>query len=504
MNTNVEGATEPPESAALRLLSGTSSPPRETVFYGRQWELDRLGRALTRIRHGGSAGVVVVGEAGSGKSRLVAEALSRSPLEGVTILSGHAYEFEAERPFGVLIDAIDIRDTADPERAAIARLIARGSQRRRAETRHEIPMAIDALVDRLSASGPIGLVLEDLQWADPLTAITIGRLLETLRGRRAFVVMTMRSLPVNIALEEVLANARNEVDRIELEPLGEWQVTTLVTSLVGRPPGPRLAALAAAAGGNPGLLVALVLALKRDGALTLARGVAETDATLPPQSMRHAVLARLNRLPDGCRDLLTVAAVIGRPFGIRTLAAAVGRRAHELLTDLRCAMLAGMLDDRAGFLHFRQELLRASIYEGLSPALRSTLHLRVAHALLADGAEATEVAPHLAQASALPGTTAAATRRSAGGAEPLDQFAWGALTRAERIVIGMVRQGLTNRQIGERLSVSPRTVETHLSHAFGKLGVISRVALVGAMAEHALTEHVVGHRRPPEEQAAER
>ena len=60
----------------------------------------------------------------------------------------------------------------------------------------------------------------------------------------------------------------------------------------------------------------------------------------------------------------------------------------------------------------------------------------------------------------------------------------------------MVRQGLTNRQIGARLRVSPRTVETHLSHAFGKLGVTSRVALVGAMAEHAGTERVDERRQP--------
>jgi DNA-binding CsgD family transcriptional regulator len=424
---------------------------------------------------------VVVGDAGSGKSRLVAEVLSRSALAGITVLSGRAREFEADRPVGPLVEALDIRRTADPERSAIARLIARGRRPSDAEARHEIPMLIEALVCRLCASRAIALVLEDLQWADPLSAITIGRLLDRPGGGPVVVVMTMRPFPANAAFEEVLTSTPSHVDRIELEPLGTHEATTLLTSLVGLPTGPRLVELAMAAGGNPGLLVALVRALEQDGALKAIGGTVDTDATLPPRSMRPAVLGRLARLPDSCRDLLSVAAVIGRPFAVRTLATAAGRRTTDLLTDLRWATSAGLVDDRAGLLRFRHELVRETIYEGLSPALRSILHLRVAQALLADGVEASAVAPHLLRGGVIGDEPPVSLESRAEHAEPASPRGWKLLTRAEREVTGLVRQGLTNRQIGERLFVSPRTIETHLSHVFAKLGLTSRVELAGVL-----------------------
>jgi DNA-binding CsgD family transcriptional regulator len=76
-------------------------------------------------------------------------------------------------------------------------------------------------------------------------------------------------------------------------------------------------------------------------------------------------------------------------------------------------------------------------------------------------------------------------RRGRPGARPRDKVGWDSVTRAEEDVVALVGQGLTNAQIGARLFVSPRTVETHLSHLYRKLGISSRTALAAEAARRA-------------------
>jgi DNA-binding CsgD family transcriptional regulator len=488
------------------------SPLRWTdEFQGRACELDQLRRAFEGLERGEPARLLILGDPGIGKSRLLAEAVSNVWRARVAILSSRALEVDMDRPFGVLVDALDLcADSVDPERAAIGRAVMRARDPAQVEQRHNLVRRIVQFVDSLCDTGPLALLLEDMQWADPLSAITLGATLEALRDRPLGVFMSSRRLPFNPTVDGLLERAGREVERVELDALPSESVNSLVYSLTGGHPGPRLATLVADAGGNPGLVIGLVDALRANRTLIVIGETAETDATEPPLSMHPVVMARVARLSERCQDLLTVAAVLGEPFAVARLAAAADRSVIDVLADLREAMTEGIIAEVDGILCFRHELVRTILYAETPASARSILHLRIGNSLSIAGRDATVVRFHVMRGRSLAG-------RASKAEPPVDTLAngtlpgWETLTRAEREVVRHVVEGLTNREIGERLFVSARTVETHLAHVFAKLGVSSRVELTGAVIRaevSGVSRALVGHtsrvtkegflaRRPP-------
>jgi predicted ATPase len=294
-------------------------------------------------------------------------------------------------------------DSVDPERAAIGRLVMRARDPAHAEERHNLVRRIVQLVDSLCDFGPLALLLEDMQWADPLSVTTVGAILDALRDRPLGVFMTSRRLPVNPVVDHLLERARPEIKRVELDALPSEEIRSLVRSLTGGEPSPRLATLVADAGGNPGLVISLLDGLRGERTLTGTGETADTDATEPPLSMHPAVMARIARLSDRCQDLLTVAAVLGEPFAMTTLAAAAGRSVIDVLADLREAMAAGVLAEVEGILCFRHELVRAILYEETPASVRSILHLRIGNVRRMAGGDATSVGFHLMRGRSLAG-----------------------------------------------------------------------------------------------------
>jgi len=441
-----------PRGVGAPALGQGSARAWSDAFQGRERELERLRCALHMLSQGEPARMLVLGETGSGKSRLLDEAVSNASPARVAILRGRALEFEMDRPFGVLVDALDLRvDSLDPHRAALGRLVLRARDPARAEERHNLVRRIVELVDSLCCTGPLALLLEDMQWTDVMSATAVGAILEALSERPLGVFMTSRKLPFNPAAHDLLERAHPEVERVELDALPSDAVNALVRSLTGGQPSPRLARLVTGAGGNPGLVITLLDGLRDDGMLTVMGETSDTDTTEPPASMHTVVMARVSRLPDRCQDLLIVAAVLGEPLEVAMLAAAVGRSVIEVLADLRQAMAAGIIAEVDGILGFRHELVRVILYKQIPASTRSIFHRRVDIALRIAGAGATVVER------------------------------WQTLTKAEREVVRHVVAGLSNREIGQRLFVSARTVETHLSHVFAKLGMSSRVELTGAV-----------------------
>ena len=395
--------------------------------------------------------MLILGEVGIGKSRLLTEAVALAAPPRAAIFGARALEFEMDRPFGVLVDALDLRvGSVDAERAVIGRLVMRARDPARAEERHHLVGRIVRLVASLCRAGPVALVLDDVQWADQMSAATVGAILGALPDRPIVVFMAQRWLPLNPAIDDMLERAHPRVERLELGPLPSGAIVALVQDLTGGEPGPGLTKLVAGAGGNPGMIINLIDGLRDARALTVHGGVAETAATAPPSSLRPVVMARFARLSGRCQDLVTVAAVLGGPFDVATLAAVAGRSGIDVLADLREAMSGRIIGDTDGSLHFRHELVRTILYEATPAATRSTLQRLIREALRVARSD-----------GALPG--------------------WETLTKTECEVVRHAVEGLSNREIGERLFVSPRTVETHLSHVFAKLGIRSRVELTGAV-----------------------
>jgi predicted ATPase len=149
---------------------------------GREVQLQALGEALDRVASGHPAVVLVEGEAGIGKSRLLAEALDDAQARGLHTVAGRAQELERNRPFGVLADTLACAGSSpDPRRRAIAGLLAANLGDRGPLTVSSDPglqfQAVDAfadLVEALALDRPLVIGLDDLQWADPSSLLTLG------------------------------------------------------------------------------------------------------------------------------------------------------------------------------------------------------------------------------------------------------------------------------------------------------------------------------------------
>src|SRR5215831_15244492 len=150
---------------------------------GREIEIQALGEVLDRVAAGGPAIVLVEGEAGIGKTRLLAEVLEDAAGRGMRVAAGRAEELEATRPFGVLAATLGCtRSSPDPRRAAIAGLLAApGAGKLGPITvtsdpglRFRVVDALTDLVEELALAGPVVLGVDDLQWADPSSPADAG------------------------------------------------------------------------------------------------------------------------------------------------------------------------------------------------------------------------------------------------------------------------------------------------------------------------------------------
>jgi DNA-binding CsgD family transcriptional regulator len=378
---------------------------------GRAVELRTLVDALGRAAGGRPAIVVVEGEAGIGKSRLLAEALEAARDRGLEVVAGRGQDLERNRPFGLLADSLGCsRSSPDPRRAAIAALLATRDGDRGVATVSSDPglqfQAVDAfleLVEAMALDGPLVLGLDDLQWADPSSLLTLGALARRLTDSPVALLASLRPLPRGAELERTLealdaAGAR----RLTLSQLDPGAVTELVAEAVAAEPGPRLMAEVAAAGGNPLFVTELVAALLHEGAVQVADGRAEVaEMTLPP-NLRLTILRRLSFLPDDTLEALRPASILGSSFSLTDLSATTGRSVLDLSSVLAEALRARVLTDDGDRLSFRHDLIHEAIYEDLPASVRLALHREAGRRLAGAGAEAVAVAEHLAR-GATPG-----------------------------------------------------------------------------------------------------
>ena len=182
-------------------------------LHGRGAEVGQLDQALALMVSGRRTIVLVEGEAGIGKTRLLAEALSRARGRGCEVALGRAEELEQTRPFGVIAEALGCdRSSPDPRRAAIAALLTAHAQGGSGPiTVSSDPglrfRAVDALTDlaeELALGRPLVIGVDDLQWADPSSLLTIS----ALSGRLAYVPVALiacyRPSPRSAEMQRVL------------------------------------------------------------------------------------------------------------------------------------------------------------------------------------------------------------------------------------------------------------------------------------------------------------
>jgi ATP/maltotriose-dependent transcriptional regulator MalT len=382
---------------------------------GRQAELETLEAALAEAADGRPSVAFVAGDSGVGKSRMLAELMGRARESGALVLVGETVDFgdEGELPYLPLVAALrPLVRSGDPAlsgslRDAVAPLLpglgapadAGGDQARVFE-------GLLSVLDALGRERPVLLVIEDLHWADRSTRAALAFLARSLTDERVLVVGSYRpdELRRRHPLRSLLAELERapHARRVTVEPLSRQELAELLSDVLGHPPEPELLErLWARSGGNP-LFGEELLAAGLDG-----RGAA-------PDTLRDALMLRVERMPDPARELLALVAV-GERLDEELLRDASGLEPRVLRDALRDAVDHHVLVvDDDGAYRFRHALLREVVKDDLLPGQRRELHGVLARALEPragdDPQEAARVGYHFDHAGERPQALAAGMR----------------------------------------------------------------------------------------------
>jgi DNA-binding CsgD family transcriptional regulator/tetratricopeptide (TPR) repeat protein len=386
------------------------------AFVGREGELSRLESALgDRARL-----VLVVGDAGIGKTRFVGEGLAQAAASGMIVISGGCLPLAEKLPLLPVADALDglsrldggalfeaaLAAAPDYVRPEVARLLPRLAAGELEATgavegwRHErLFAAVAELLGGVARRSALALLVEDVHWADGATLDFLTYLVRVGRDDALTVVVTCRSdeVPLDAAVADWLTHVRRDAGVVEIRvgPLSEGEVAEQVTALVeGAPPGELVEEVYARTEGHPFFIEQLVAAAVTDAG-RLAQAV-----ELPPR-LAELLLARTARCGSDGQAVLAALAVAGRPLTERLLGEVTGLDVPTVRTavrDLAGAWLLAVLAD-AG-LRPRHALLAEAVAGELLPSERVSLHERIAGALEAMGGEAlaAEAAGHWAAA----------------------------------------------------------------------------------------------------------
>jgi predicted ATPase/DNA-binding NarL/FixJ family response regulator len=362
---------------------------RSSRFIGRQPELAELDAAISEADEGKPSLVLVGGESGVGKSRLLSELLGRARAKGARPIGGECVELgRGELPYAPIVTALRplvrdrdpaFDDLPDQLRFELARLVPELEappltvEEGEDESRRQLFEALLALLERLGADSPVVLWVEDAQWADSSTRAFLAFLATGLCDERVVVVITYRSDELHRRHPLVPLIARLEraerARRLELRRFDRDELAAQLGDLLGGSPAPDVVDRFYARSEGNALFTEELLAAGLDGRGPL------------PSTLRDTLLLRVERLGAQAQRALQVLAVLERATH-ELLVKTCGLDAEALATGLRDAVGANIVvvgeEERY---EFRHALLREVIYDDLLPGQRSELHGTVAEAL---------------------------------------------------------------------------------------------------------------------------
>jgi len=378
-----------------------------------------LEAAFGSVRQGGPSAVLLGGEAGAGKSRLVSEFGTVAAAAGARVLTGGCLQLGTDglpyAPFTAVLrdlvhelgaDAVAAMlpgrttlglarllpelgepDLAQASRAEVAEGLAAG------EARARLFEEVLATLEHLARPAPVVLVIEDAHWADRSSRDLLMFLIGNQRAISGLlIIVTFRSdelhrthplRPLFAALDRI-----DWVERVELPRLSQHDTAELALAILGREPTSGLTeALYRRSEGNP-LFVETLLCC--DGELSPEL----------PESLRDLLLDSVRRLPEDTQEVLRVASAGGAVTGHALLAVVTGLDDGALIRALRPAVTANVLHPQGDGYAFRHELIREAVHDDLLPGEHGRLHSRFAEAIDADpglvppGRAAVEMAHH--------------------------------------------------------------------------------------------------------------
>jgi class 3 adenylate cyclase len=384
---------------------------------GRETEIQTIADANKHVGGDRVREVLLIsGEAGVGKTALVAEAARAAFDAGSCVLFGHCEE-DLATPYQLFAEALNhyvthavedrlLNDVGEhgsdlvPLVPALLRRLPQlpASKATDADTeRFLLFAAVVRLLANVSEHQPVVLVFEDLQWADKGSLLLLRHLINAEHVMQMLVIGTFRDSELSRThpLVEALAalHRQSGVSRIDLTGLDDTGVVSLMEATAGQAmddTGVRFAhAVYNETDGNPFFVGEVLRHLSETGAIYQDSGGRWTAQGPPeqialPESVRVVIGARVGRLGPVAEHVLSVAAVIGRDFDLELLAHATGITEEELLDILDAAIAAALvreLANTAGRYVFVHALIQHTLYEDLGPTRRARAHRQVAEAL---------------------------------------------------------------------------------------------------------------------------
>ncbi|HEY7199345.1 MAG TPA: BTAD domain-containing putative transcriptional regulator, partial [Candidatus Dormibacteraeota bacterium] len=353
------------------------------VFVGRRAELAALEATAGAVRGGGSRVVLVTGEAGVGKSSLLARAARTLDADGWLVAVGRCPEADGAPPAWAWVEALrELAGRAPPGELAgpLAPLLREDEPAAPAADasagRFRLHRAVSAWLRAAAGPRPLAIVLDDLQRADTETLALLAGVVDQVAGAPILLLVAFRPAETDDRLEETLAAlARSSPHRLVLGGLSASEVDELVRAVHGQPlDAATVAALAERTGGNPFYLRESVRLLASEGALVATSEV--------PEGVRDVLRRRLARLPPAAVSVLRLAAVAGRDADVEVLVRAAATEESEVLDALEAGLIAGLLSEPApGKVRFVHALARDTLYTDLPKLRRTRMHARVAAAV---------------------------------------------------------------------------------------------------------------------------
>jgi DNA-binding CsgD family transcriptional regulator len=397
---------------------------------GRLEQIAVLDEALDELGRGRSVAVEISGEPGIGKTRLLTEVARRAEDRGQLVLSGSASELEQDLPFWIFVNALDdYLQGLDPQRLASLdeevrnRLadvfpglaVVSGSSGSAPEhERHRTHRAVRDLLERLTATRPLVLVLDDVHWADPASVELLGALLREPPDAPVLIAFAGRPRHAQGRLSMALERAyrAEALVRISLDVLTPAEAQDLLGETIGPAAG---SVLYADSGGNPFYLEQLARSAGRavDATVVATELTASLDV---PRAVAAALAEELSLLSGSGRRVAQAAAVVGDPFDPELVggAAAIPEPTVLAAIDELLGLDVVCETEVPRRFRFRHPLVRRAIYESMPAGQRLSAHERTARALADRGAPASSRAHHVERSGRQGDAHAVAQLREAG------------------------------------------------------------------------------------------
>jgi len=402
------------ETQAEKAVNRMDLPIKKAVIcptiVGRVSELAALQSMVSELEEGRSHLVLLSGEAGIGKSRLVAELANDARSRGFQVLQGNCYGRDRTSPYAPVLDVIrsflatQPRDVWEvhfqpfaqelfplfPDLLAPAPgptvLPASGPE----QEQRRLFVALTAFFTKLAGLRPLVLVIEDIHWCDESSLEFLQYFLRHNTSLPWLVLLTYRNDEVDPLLRNWLVQQDRErrTQECSLARLTRSDVEAMLTAIFDLPPTTRselLNALYPLTEGNPFFVEEVLTSLQAAGGIFYAKGAWRSKAveTLHiPRSVQAAVQQRSERLSEEARELLTLAAVAGRRFEVDLLLSVTRQTEEQFLHLLKELIAAQLVVEESGEqFAFRHALTRYAIYEQLLRRERKALHRTLAEAM---------------------------------------------------------------------------------------------------------------------------